>query len=322
MPTFREDLHLGHSVPMTDTDDIVNHAITEEKLADGSVSTRTIQDRAVTEPKLADDAVSTRTIQDKAVTAVKLGFDVIPVLIQPLIDEIQYQINSLEIAGLALTNHLGQNEYIGISQRYLTELFTDIQDQLDALTANKATFTLSASKSLVFVGGTDNVTLTLSSSEDATDLKIKTNGGDVLAEKASGRSLSFIVSASTFNTAPGTTTYRSEAYIKGNKKTASCSVTSVGRIYYGAGTTSDAAINTVGSPKTSPSGTYNITVPAGGGYLWWKVPASMSITKISMSGFDVPMNAFENIAVNELSYKLYRSSNSYQAGSLTVVMGG
>lgn len=73
MPTYRKDLHLGHEVATTDTDDIVNGAITEEKMADGSVSTRIIQDGAVTEPKLDDGAVSTRIIQDGAVTEPKLA---------------------------------------------------------------------------------------------------------------------------------------------------------------------------------------------------------------------------------------------------------
>ena len=83
MPTFKEDLHLGHSVPTIDTEDIEDRAITEKKMADGSVSTRTIQNgavtepkianRAVTEPKLADWAVSTRTVRDKAISERKLA---------------------------------------------------------------------------------------------------------------------------------------------------------------------------------------------------------------------------------------------------------
>lgn len=55
MPTFREELHLGRKVPTTDTADIVDRAITEPKLADDAVSTRTIQDGAVTMEKLSED---------------------------------------------------------------------------------------------------------------------------------------------------------------------------------------------------------------------------------------------------------------------------
>ena len=95
MPTFREDLHLGHKVPTVETDDLTNRCVTGEKLADNSVSTRTIQDKAVTEPKLDDDAVSTRTIQDgavttpkiadKAVTPEKLSDRIVPEVIEPLL---------------------------------------------------------------------------------------------------------------------------------------------------------------------------------------------------------------------------------------------
>lgn len=73
MPTFRKDIHLGHDVPMVESDDIVLHAVTEEKLDDNSVSTRTIQDNAVTTPKLDDEAVTTPKIDEKAVTTPKIA---------------------------------------------------------------------------------------------------------------------------------------------------------------------------------------------------------------------------------------------------------
>lgn len=77
MPTFREDLHLGHKVPLVESDDIISGAITEDKLGDGSVSTRAIQDGAVTTPKLADEAVTTPKIADDAVTNPKIADDAV-----------------------------------------------------------------------------------------------------------------------------------------------------------------------------------------------------------------------------------------------------
>ncbi|KAB7761172.1 hypothetical protein [Mycolicibacterium mucogenicum] len=47
--------------------------ITEPKLDDSSVSTRTIAAKAVTEPKLGDKAVSTRALDDGAVTDDKIA---------------------------------------------------------------------------------------------------------------------------------------------------------------------------------------------------------------------------------------------------------
>ena len=75
MPTFREDLHLGHEVATVEHDDLTPGCVTEDNLGEGSVSTDKLQDRSVTEPKLADDAVSTRTIQNKSVTEPKLADD-------------------------------------------------------------------------------------------------------------------------------------------------------------------------------------------------------------------------------------------------------
>ena len=37
MPTFKEDLHLGHKVPLIESDDISDGAITSDKIADGAI---------------------------------------------------------------------------------------------------------------------------------------------------------------------------------------------------------------------------------------------------------------------------------------------
>lgn len=75
MPTYREDLHLGHKVPMVEADDIVNGSITSDKIRNGAVTTPKIADEAVTESKIADDSVSASKIKDGAVTASKIAND-------------------------------------------------------------------------------------------------------------------------------------------------------------------------------------------------------------------------------------------------------
>ena len=57
MPTYRRDLHTGHEVPLVETDDIRDEAITTEKIADEAVTTEKIADGAVTTDKLAPEAV-------------------------------------------------------------------------------------------------------------------------------------------------------------------------------------------------------------------------------------------------------------------------
>ena len=138
MPTFREDLHLGHAVPTVDTDDITAKAITEDKMADDSISTRCLQDGSVTEPKLADDAVSTRTIQDGAVTAEKLADG--SVGLNKISDEVYKAFESIEAGGIMLAQDFGErgggSDVLGISQKKLTEEHYRVDDELQGI--NKA----------------------------------------------------------------------------------------------------------------------------------------------------------------------------------------
>ena len=73
MPTFREDLHLGHKVPTVETDDIVDRGITSAKIALSAIITELIQDLAVTTAKLADGAVTTEKLNDLSVITTKIA---------------------------------------------------------------------------------------------------------------------------------------------------------------------------------------------------------------------------------------------------------
>lgn len=61
MPTYKEDLHLGHKVTLWETDDIADNAITTPKIADN----------AVTEEKLSEQL---RTKMAMMVPTIALGF--------------------------------------------------------------------------------------------------------------------------------------------------------------------------------------------------------------------------------------------------------
>jgi hypothetical protein len=73
MPTFREDLHLGHKVPTFDTDDYSDRSVTSEKIALLAIITELIADLAVTTEKLANAAVTTPKLADLAVVTSKLA---------------------------------------------------------------------------------------------------------------------------------------------------------------------------------------------------------------------------------------------------------
>jgi hypothetical protein len=67
MPTFKEDLHLGHEVALVNTDDIRNKAVTTEKLDDEAVTTEKIADGAVTNEKIADNTIVGSKFADNSI---------------------------------------------------------------------------------------------------------------------------------------------------------------------------------------------------------------------------------------------------------------
>lgn len=71
--------------------------------------------------------------------------------------------------------------------------------------------------------------------------------------------------------------------------------------------------------KTSAAGTYTIALN-GNGYLWMCVPFGMTIKKVALSGFDVPVQNELTVSPDGEVYRCYRSANQLVAGSYTVVV--
>ena len=69
--------------------------------------------------------------------------------------------------------------------------------------------------------------------------------------------------------------------------------------------------------KTSPNGTYTLVSPSNG-YMWLCVPNTMTINKVTMSGFEVPIE--QKTTGAPAGYKCYRSSNELVAGTYTIVI--
>nr|DAR23176.1 MAG TPA: hypothetical protein [Caudoviricetes sp.] len=65
---------------------------------------------------------------------------------------------------------------------------------------------------------------------------------------------------------------------------------------------------------SSPRGDISITF-TGGQYLWLCVPNTMSVNKVTSSGFAVPMEAPVNQTVNG-TYKCYRSADTINEGTV------
>ena len=123
------------------TDKIADGAVTEEKIADGAVTTPKIADEAVTTPKIADEAVTTPKIADGAVTTPKIADGAVTTpkiadgaVTNPKIADgavswgkldhnVQNIINTSGGGGggAGLATEWGDSEELGLTQKFLTE---------------------------------------------------------------------------------------------------------------------------------------------------------------------------------------------------------
>ena len=131
----------------------------------------------------------------------------------------------------------------------------------------------------------------------------------------------------TLNTKDGRTTYTLSITSKGVTKTATANVNAYYPMYFGhsakaALTGKDVLGLTKQAIKSSPNGTYNMTGIAEGEYVWLCVPSNFSITKVTSSGFGVPMAAAATVTVEgKGSYKCYRTEGALKAGNFNFVIG-
>ena len=71
--------------------------------------------------------------------------------------------------------------------------------------------------------------------------------------------------------------------------------------------------------KTSPAGTYTIGLEEAG-YIWMCVPLEMAVSKVTSSGFDVPVTEYQKPDLNNNVYRCYRSDNKLVAGNYTITI--
>lgn len=131
----------------------------------------------------------------------------------------------------------------------------------------------------------------------------------------------------TINTTDDRTTYTLSITSKGVTKTATANVNAYYPMYFGHSTKAaltgeDVLGFTKQAIKSSPNGTYNMTGIAEGEYVWLCVPSNFNITKVTSSGFGVPMAAAITVTVEgKGSYKCYRTEGALKAGNFNFVIG-
>ena len=131
-------------------DKIAPNTVTGRNIDKEAISSKHIKERSITGDefngnsvifgKIADDAVQTRNIKDRNVIGRKIALQAIkPEHLAPntrmeITKDLQNQINSLTIHGMALSNVFGDDPYIGISQKALTDAFNKVWQKLEDIT--------------------------------------------------------------------------------------------------------------------------------------------------------------------------------------------
>lgn len=209
-----------------------------------------------------------------------------------------------------------------VQNKTVNAKFVELQNEIAVINADKATFSLSrtSGNSLYFVGDTFTIKATATCSVFANTITIKCGNSTIASVQNAKTATGSQTIDPTFSSAPTTINFTAEAVIGSVKKTASFSVGLVNPMYVGAGAVYTNVVNDSHkqSVRTSASGTYNVTVASNGQHVFFVVPSSMTINKVTLSGFDFPLDAADT--TSKSGYKIYKSSNTYKAGAISLVV--
>ena len=216
-----------------------------------------------------------------------------------------------------ITQEFGDSDELVISQKVITKKIDDLQDQINNLHPGVIGVGITANPNLIYDDSSSNVTITAKMNDNSVADKIEIKIGDTII--GSENNVSELVITQILN---GTTTIKAYAVQSGFDYDASTKVTGTKPYYIGSGTEYNNIVNNSckQSIKASPSGTYNVTINNNSDYVWFVVPNNMTINKVTMSGFNFPIESPQIVEIEGNTYKVYRSSNTYDAGIITIVI--
>ena len=230
-------------------------------------------------------------------------------------------IDDLE-AGVTVDTELSASSANPVANGIITAVVNDLQSQISAIQAEKATFTVkrTSGSAVYFVGAAIDAYIQADCSIVADSITISQGGTEKNSATSAKQCIYHETKAAGATTAPTTLTYTAKAVIGSVEKTASVNISVVNPMYVGAGAAyADVVVEGCKqTARTSASGTFNVTVASDGQYVFFVVPSSMTINKVTLSGFDFPLNAADT--TSKSGYKIYKSANTYKAGTLTLVV--
>ena len=206
-------------------------------------------------------------------------------------------------------------------ENYVNLADSSLQGQINVIVASQTSISLSVSPSNVIYAAKDGQTVSLSSNISTIGIISSHKILKGSTEISSGTSPNLNGSDPNTNTTSDIT-YTTEAVINGVKVSKESTVYVRYPIYFGSAATWDAINNDShkASARTNPIGTYHINVSQNGHSVFFNVPSEMSITKATVSGFDMPFKPYVSKTIDGKAYKSYESANTYNTGTLDVVI--
>ena len=194
-----------------------------------------------------------------------------------------------------------------------------LQEQIDSIIAGNSSQSLTPKPDTIFAGEVNVIKLTASCMPQADSITIK-QGNTVVAN---GTDVASLIGNYTADRPTSNVPFTADFVVSGSERHASCTVTVVYPIYYGSSKSANPDITSLtrlSSAKKSPAGTYTINVAENESFVFFAVPSSMQI-KTSIMGV-LPFHLEEPVSqnVNGISYHVYRSSYTYNAVQLTIVL--
>ena len=209
-----------------------------------------------------------------------------------------------------------------VQNKVIKAQLDELASEIAALQAEKATFTCSrtSGSSIYFTNTAIDAYIQADCSITADSIVITQGGTTKNSVTNAKQCIYHETKTATAITSPTTLTYTATAKIGDVTKTASTSIYVVNPKYVGAGSTYSDVVKDAckQAASTTASGTYSVTVSADGQYVFFVVPNTMTINKVTLSGFDFPLNTADT--TSKSGYKIYKSANTYKAGTLSLVV--
>ena len=306
---------------------IAKEAVTTEKIADEAITGDEIEHNAVIPGKIGNDAVQTRNIKDRNVTSPKIALHAIlpehvsPATFRELAKDLQNQIDSLKIAGVAVSNEFGTDPHISISQKTMTDAINKLWQKLEDMTGE------------VLQGISMVVTPDYFISEEGCDVHISANTVETngifehIAFYANGTLITEADNVDFFEydtEIAETTIIKCVAKIMGVEYTRQQIVTHYNSFWLGAGSTYSDIMNVehVIPITNGMRGAYDVDV-AQGQHIIIVVGESLAGGFLRADLNSVEINFTEStVTVDGKNYKVFTSEEVYSAGTYNIDING